>query len=238
MTLYKNKYRIEPDRCQFWNYSSPNSYFITICVQYRKHILGKIANRKMILSGNGKIVAGFFMQLPFWHKRIVLDEWIVMPNHFHCLITLGDYGFDNGVVWDDGGGDCAIAVEKIHEFSLTNQSQPNQPFIPPPPTTIQNSQLTPQELKLLNRYQKIKNPTTDQIKQYRKLRRKMLIPKIMGKLQMQTSKHINLLNNTSGNKTWQPGYHDHIVRGDSEFLRIKYYIRNNPKNWNEDMFNY
>ncbi|OYT13703.1 MAG: hypothetical protein B6I19_03715 [Bacteroidetes bacterium 4572_114] len=83
---------------------------------------------------------------------------------------------------------------------------------------------------------KLENPTTNQIKQYRKLRRKMIIPKIMGKLQMQSSKYINLLNNTPANKTWQTGYHDHIVRNDSEFMRIKYYIRNNPKNWKEDTF--
>ena len=195
MTLYKNKYRIEPDRAQFWDYWSPGSYFITVCVQNREQILGFIKNNKMILSDEGKIVAGFFAQLPSWNKRIILDEWIIMPNHFHCLITLGDYSFNNGISADTTGGNDNDTgdddVDKIHEFYLRHQ------------------------------YRKMQNPTTDQIKQYRKLRRKMLIPKIMGKLQMQTSKHINLLNNTPGNKTWQKGYHDHIIRNDDEFQRIK-----------------
>jgi len=39
----------------------------------------------------------------------------------------------------------------------------------------------------------------NKIKQYRKLRRKMLIPMIMGKLHMQTSKQINIINITPGN---------------------------------------
>jgi len=226
MALYKNKYRIEPDRCQFWDYSSPGSYFITVCTKGRKHVLGNIENRKMILSPEGEIIAGSFLQLPTWYKRIIFNEWQVMPNHFHCLITLDDYDFDNG----DGIG--GRVVEKIHEFSLQPQPQPQRQPQPQP-----QPQLTNQDRNLLNQYQKIENPTTEQIKQYRKLRRKMLIPKIMGKFQMQTSKHINQLNNTPGNKNWQKGFHDHIVRNNDEFQRIKYYIRNNPKNWENDKFN-
>jgi REP element-mobilizing transposase RayT len=86
MSLYKNKYRIESNRWQFWDYSAPGSYFITVCVQDKKNILGRIENRKMILSDAGKIVSDFFTEIPTYHKRIVLDEWIVMPNHFHCIM--------------------------------------------------------------------------------------------------------------------------------------------------------
>jgi len=93
MTLYKNKYRIEPDRAQFWDYSSPGPYFITVCVQHRKNILGKIKNGQMILSGEGKIVAGFFVQLPAFHKRIILDEWIVNPHQRHPIHPTGTQFF-------------------------------------------------------------------------------------------------------------------------------------------------
>jgi len=33
---------------------------------------------------------------------------------------------------------------------------------------------------------------------------------------------------------WQPRFHDHIVRNDDELERIRWYIRNNPKNWEKD----
>lgn len=36
------------------------------------------------------------------------------------------------------------------------------------------------------------------------------------------------------NHFFQPNYHDHIIRNNSEFQRIKYYIINNPGNWNND----
>jgi len=35
---------------------------------------------------------------------------------------------------------------------------------------------------------------------------------------------------------WQSNYHDHIIRNDEEFYKIRTYIRNNPKNWKEDQF--
>ena len=40
----------------------------------------------------------------------------------------------------------------------------------------------------------------------------------------------------SENKLWQPNYHDHIVRNEKEYWKIKNYIRNNPNNWEVDKF--
>lgn len=39
------------------------------------------------------------------------------------------------------------------------------------------------------------------------------------------------------NHFFQPNYHDQIVRNNRGYLRIKNYIINNPKNWEDDSFN-
>ncbi|MEA4936769.1 MAG: transposase [Paludibacter sp.] len=39
------------------------------------------------------------------------------------------------------------------------------------------------------------------------------------------------------NPLWQANYHDHIIRNDASYLRIKNYIINNPMNWNDDTIN-
>ena len=39
------------------------------------------------------------------------------------------------------------------------------------------------------------------------------------------------------NFTWQPRYHDRIIRNENEFYRIKNYIFNNPQNWEKDKLN-
>ena len=79
-------------------------------------------------------------------------------------------------------------------------------------------------------------PTTDEIKQYRKLRRNMVLIKILGKFQQQTSKQINIIRNTPGNKNWQRDFYDHVIRDNNAYRRIKNYIINNPKKWDDDKF--
>ncbi|RXQ92153.1 hypothetical protein EO244_11420 [Ancylomarina salipaludis] len=155
MEKFGGKYRIESNRAKFWDYSSPADYFITICVSGRECILGDIIDGEMILSEYGKIVETEIKKIPEYHKRVIMNVWTVMPNHIHLLVSLGDYAFDNGLSTIDND-----TVKKIHEFSL--QASP---------------QLPQQRWWINPKYQ----PNINEIKQYRKERRRMLIPKILGK---------------------------------------------------------
>lgn len=38
-------------------------------------------------------------------------------------------------------------------------------------------------------------------------------------------------------RIWQRNYYEHIIRNEKEYLQIQEYIRNNPKNWENDKFN-
>ena len=49
-----------------------------------------------------------------------------------------------------------------------------------------------------------------------------------------SSRGINELRNSKGVSNWQERFHDHIIRNDEEYHRIKNYIINNPKKWSED----
>jgi REP element-mobilizing transposase RayT len=49
-----------------------------------------------------------------------------------------------------------------------------------------------------------------------------------------TTKKINILLNTPGMPVWQPGFYDHIVRDDDDYLRIVNYIKINPEKWEFD----
>lgn len=198
---YQNKYRIESNRYQYWDYSSAGYYFITICIENRLPILGEIINGIMHLSELGEIVKKEFLKIEKYNPRIILDEWIVMPDHIHCIIELKGYNFNNGIALVE-----QTNSEKIHEFSLN-------------PT-----------LKLNKR----KPVSDDEIMEYRKLRRKMLIPKILGKFKMQTSKQINIARGTPGIKNWQSDYYDYIIWNDEDRLRIKNYIERNPEKWYEE----
>ncbi|MBP9598898.1 MAG: hypothetical protein KBE30_07145, partial [Desulfobacter sp.] len=72
-----------------YDYSQPGYYFITICTQDRIHRFGKIIDEKMRFNDAGEIVADEWEKTPIMRKNIQLDEWIIMPNHFHAIITVG-----------------------------------------------------------------------------------------------------------------------------------------------------
>ena len=76
-------------RFKNYDYSQPGYYFITICTQDRIHHFGKIIDEKMRLNDAGKIVVDEWEKTPIMRKNIHLDEWIIMPNHFHAIIAVG-----------------------------------------------------------------------------------------------------------------------------------------------------
>ncbi len=51
------------------------------------------------------------------------------------------------------------------------------------------------------------------------------------------TKQLDIPKFNRNNHFFQPNYHDHVIRDVNEYNRIKNYIRNNPKNWNDDDMN-
>ncbi len=47
------------------------------------------------------------------------------------------------------------------------------------------------------------------------------------------TKQVRIVTNSFG---WQSRFHDHIIRDDDEFIRIRQYIIDNPLNWKNDKF--
>ncbi len=68
-------------------------------------------------------------------------------------------------------------------------------------------------------------------------RRKMLIPKIIGRFKMNSAKQINQLRHTPNIPVWQRNYYEHIIRNENELNKIREYIINNPLHWELDIEN-
>ena len=71
-----------------YDYSHPGAYFITICTQNKECLLGEITNGKMELNIAGQIIKKWWLELPHKFPNIKNDEHIIMPNHFHGIITI------------------------------------------------------------------------------------------------------------------------------------------------------
>ncbi len=70
--------------------------------------------------------------------------------------------------------------------------------------------------------------------QKRQQRRNMILPKIVGRFKMITTKQINIIRDTPGVPLWQRNYYEHIIRDDADYTRIAEYLDDNPSSWIED----
>ncbi|MCI5132030.1 MAG: hypothetical protein D3904_11025 [Candidatus Electrothrix sp. EH2] len=71
------------------------SFFFTICTHERKCLFGEITDGKMRLNDARRIVTEEWLKTPVIRAEIELDEWVVMPNHFHGIAVITDAGATN-----------------------------------------------------------------------------------------------------------------------------------------------
>ena len=75
-----------------YDYALPGAYFVTICVKNRACIFGNIREDGMVYSPLGQIASDTWRKLPLHYQHIGVDEFIVMPNHFHGIVIINDVG--------------------------------------------------------------------------------------------------------------------------------------------------
>ena len=72
-----------------YDYSQPGAYFVTICVQRRKCLLGAIADGALQPNEAGKMVEKWWRQLESKYPSTKIDSFsVVMPNHFHGIVFI------------------------------------------------------------------------------------------------------------------------------------------------------
>ena len=73
-----------------YDYSTPGTYFITVCIADRKPILWNVgaAICRQELSKTGRLVEAAILQIPQKYPMISVDKYCVMPDHIHFLIFI------------------------------------------------------------------------------------------------------------------------------------------------------
>jgi len=75
-------------RLRGYDYSQAGLYFATVCVQNRECLFGKIIDGEMIFNEYGQFATQCLLEIPQHFPNAVLHEFIIMPNHIHCIIEL------------------------------------------------------------------------------------------------------------------------------------------------------
>ena len=77
-------------RLKDYDYSQAGAYFVTICAWQRECLFGEIVNGEMILNDMGRIVKSVWSGMPEHFASIYLDEYAIMPNHFHGILHINE----------------------------------------------------------------------------------------------------------------------------------------------------
>lgn len=70
------------------DYSQAGAYFLTICTQDRQHYFGHITDGVVHLSAAGIIARDNILIIPDQFENVILDEWVIMPNHVHLILMI------------------------------------------------------------------------------------------------------------------------------------------------------
>ena len=222
---FLDKYRVESIRLKNWDYSSPGYYFVTICTKDREFYFGNIKNNKMILSDMGKIAQQYWLQIPAHFPHIMLDEFIIMPNHLHGILKIcylptckngragicNECRINNGYFGIDGyfGRDAInrVSTDNIKRINIKKQNN-NKPR--GGITKKYNPMLNPDSLSSVLRW--YKGRTKFEIRKYNKYPYHCF--------------------------RWQSRFYEKIIRNDNELFRIRRYIKKNPQKWGRDRNNW
>lgn len=71
-----------------WDYAASGCYFITICTWRHRWTLASVRRKQMHLTELGRIVDETWNALPRHFRGVTLDEFVVMPNHIHGIVTI------------------------------------------------------------------------------------------------------------------------------------------------------
>ncbi len=163
-----------------YDYSQPGYYFVTICTRNRAELFGYSQDGRIQLNDYGKIVRKCWLDLPN-HYVCELDDYVIMPNHFHGIISIPD--------WTKEPSSAAAGLN---------------------PQLRGGSTKTPRH-----------HPLTE----------------IVRGLKTFSAAGINNIRLTPGASVWQRSFHERVLRGEDDLLRIREYIQLNPERWSQDSNN-
>ena len=222
---FRDQYRVSSIRLPNWDYGSNAVYFITICTQNREFYFGKITEGKMNLSESGKMANHIWYEIPKHFSFVLLDEFVVMPDHIHGIIIINKSitdchvgGSDDGNGGGNGGGnDDRDAINRVS----TNIPDTNIPDTNIPDTNI------PVETN---------DPIIDKTGGFSGLKNPMLNDNLSRIIRWYKGRVSFEIRKIHSGFAWQSRFYDHIIRDEKSYYKIRNYIKANTLHWDENEF--
>jgi len=77
-------------RLPAYDYAQAGAYFVTMVTHRRQCLFGEIADGRVTLNRYGQVVEDEWLRSTQIRPGIRLDIFIIMPNHIHGIVVMGD----------------------------------------------------------------------------------------------------------------------------------------------------
>ncbi len=206
---------------------------MTICTKDRLCLFGKINDGEMILNDAGIIAEECWKDIPVHFPNVLLDEWVIMPNHIHGIIIITVGANDNSP---------ENAKDNSPEPVKDNSPEPVKDNSPEPVKNIspeQQGNVGAKNFSPLRESNQIlsKSETVDakNILPLRSYGTSKTIGSIIRGFKIGVTKWMR--QNEVIYHVWQRNYYEHIIRNEKDLRIIREYIVNNPLKWQYDKEN-
>jgi REP element-mobilizing transposase RayT len=220
-------------RLKGYDYSQAGLYFVTICVQNRECLFGEIVGADlrvcpdemgahagapqraplqppaMILNDAGRMVEKWVVETQNKFPDIKINDYVIMPNHFHAIIE--NTGTGNPV-----GADLRVCPnEKGRHAGLPVQC---------PDEMDENDNILDERDNILG--EQICSPLHRVLQWFKTMTTNEYIRGVKTLGWQPFDKRL-----------WQRNYWERIIRNEKSHQNIAEYIQNNPINWDKDTLN-
>lgn len=209
-------------RLKGYDYTRPGAYFVTICVQNHVCLFGEVIKRNVVLNDAGRLVKAVWDEIPDHYAGVAVDEFVVMPNHIHGIITLVGAGPRPRACPESGTNtqpDLGPRVRPKHRI----HSQPGKLCRIEQPYDMVRSLDTGQP-RDMGQPQGVA-PTTP-----------LSLSDVVHRFKSLTTRRYadHVLNDgwtPFRGRLWQRNYYECIIRDGDALNRIRQYIADNPARW-------
>jgi REP element-mobilizing transposase RayT len=235
MNQYHSQHHRRSIRLKGYDYSQTGYYFITLCTRDRQCWFGEVKNGKMYLNSIGSIVAKEWLNSAQIRQEIELDEWIVMPNHFHAIVIIHNEINENlgrtsenhiqGEHFGNIQGEHFGNIQGEHFGNIQGEHFGN----------IQGEHFGNIQGEHFGNIQgehfgNIQGASLAPLR----LRKPRSLSTLISGFKAVVTKRINEIRQVSGVSIWQRNYYEHIIRDELSLYNIRKYILENPLSWSED----
>lgn len=199
-----------------WDYRRPGAYFVTVCTHNRMHLFGEVVDGNMVLNPHGRIVVEEWRHTEQVRDNVMLDAFVVMPNHVHGIICItANPGNDCP---DPGGHPSPRSSNPSTDDTGANPRRDSLTMNPCDPSMHPYPALNPHGRPRRSFGGAVAGSLST----------------IMRQSKSMVTKRINRRRGMPGAPVWQRNFYERIVRNRRALNRIRTYIHQNPAQWHRD----